>query len=156
MTAKEYLATKGITKPSQLLQLMLDSVNEFRQVDGFRYSMFTFGSYNPETRLCYGCLATTTALKLENVSPEYLVDHIEYYTRRTKFGTWLSDVEGAIDYVRSGFVSEVYYLFELPVTEKFDELWNIVNGKCIYDAELWGKIEAKIKRVIQQMQSNGH
>jgi hypothetical protein len=98
-------------KVSDALQAMIDGLKSQSKRKTFKIQMITFGDYDPEDKICFGCAATCTIQQLAHKT--FRDRAVESLPGRAGFldldKKELAAFESAIDYARKG---AFYRLFE--------------------------------------------
>jgi len=144
--------TDIISKPSEALQAMVDGLLEQDQRSDFRIDMATFGNYDPERKICFGCAATCTAQKLAGINftgKEIDNEREREYFLDIKMADY-NDFENVIDSVRRGAVSDLFDYFDIGtgLQYQFDAKFDLENDN-------WKEQIPEVLQVIEDLKKKG-
>ena len=118
-------------KVSVALQAMIDGLHYQSQRKDFKIAMKSFGDFNNNNGVCYGCAATCAVQKLSGVN--FCDSSITGELTRAKFLDVnvhdLKDFEDAIDSARNGYLYELFvYMDQKESYDKsYDKDWELTT-----------------------------
>lgn len=125
---KQEEGTENIFKhinPIQAIDYAIKGIERFRNKEGFKFDMETFGTYGRylggDDNICYGCLATACIFTIVDEEPnedniDYVYHPVNGYTRDS-----VSDFEDAMDSLRQGMIISFLEQFVCKSIRVFDE-----------------------------------
>lgn len=153
---RKFLLSHNLTKPSEVLELMADSLVKMKRRNWFEISIDTYGRFHEDK--CFGCVATVTAINLLGLTKKQLFkDGLIYQYKRTKkFGDEIWMFERMIDSVRCGHLRYLFDVFEIRYNGEYDFRWRF--SMIASTAELaasWRPNLAAIRETIKELKKRG-
>lgn len=150
----KFLLSHNLTKPSEVLRLMADSLVKMRRRKWFELTMFTFGQFREDK--CIGCAAAATAINLLGLSKKQLYeDRLIYLTDRAKtFGYGLLMFEYLIDAIRVGLLRRLFDAFGINYSGEYDSRWNF-SASISPESGEWKSNLRAIRKTIKELKQRG-
>ena len=147
-------------KPSSAIQAMVDGLRQQSKRKTFTVDMATYGDFDDEDKVCFGCAATCTVQRAMHKT--FRNENIAMIEGRAEFlgadVNDLSDFENAIDNLRVAdlFALFDYFNYDTEKEELYDYLAELEKELPVLGNSDWKKGLRKYAKVAKKLQKDGY
>ena len=147
-------------KPSSAIQAMVDGLRQQAKRKNFKIDMATYGEFDDEDKVCFGCAATCTVQRAMHKT--FRNERMRLIEGRADIlgadVNDLSDFENAIDNLRVAdiFALFEYFRYDTENDEMFDYLRELEVGLPVLSNGSWKKGLREYAKLAKKLQKDGY
>ncbi len=139
------------SKPSKALEFMVNGLIKHDKRNDFKVDMSTFGHYNIDDQMCYGCAATCAIQEITGMNlTKKTIDTNNFYKNDSVSVKQKEYFENAINNARVGLLDTLFEFCKKKRYYKEEYDW-----MCIITTDNWKQELPKVKKLIKELKSKG-